>query len=214
MTSDRKWVASSGRVIGFDAGAAGARWVGRIDGQRHLFPGWRQRTAGGGPAGIARIPVSEPLLGDGAELAGESEPRQEMWRLAASAINRARAGLHCGDAVRRAVVVREAAGTLAALSLALEGESPGELAKTAKLLARVADEAEREAHRDRERLRRRAWYAFGYALTAPRRCRSDFERITGQVLNLMVAARARDRAAREGRYAPERIVGPTRGAGR
>ena len=125
MTSDREWVASSGRVIGFDADAAGARWVGRVDGQRHLFPGWRQRTAGAGAAGIARIAVSEPLLGDGAELVGESERRQEMWRLAASAINRARAALYCRDAVRRAVVVREAAGTLAALSLALEGECSG-----------------------------------------------------------------------------------------
>jgi hypothetical protein len=158
--------------------------------------------------------VSEPLLGDGVELVGESERRQELWRLAASAIDRARAGVYCGDAVRTAVVVREAAGTLAALSLVLEGDAPGELSRTAGLLARVADDAEREAYPDRERLRRRAWYAFGYALTAPRRGRSDFERFTGQVLNLMVAARVRERGARERHYTSGQIQPATGGTGR
>ncbi len=107
--------------------------------------------------------------------------------------------------------MRECAGTLAALSLALERDGPRELARTAKLLARVADEAELEVQSERRRLRRRSWYALGYALTAPRRDRSDFERITGQVLNLMVAARIRDHAARERRYTSGQIEQPTGG---
>ena len=139
---------------------------------------------------------------------------QEMWRLASSTIDRARAGLRCGDAVRRAVVVREAAGTLAGLSLALEGDRPGELAKSAKLLARVADEAEREVQRERQRLRRRSLYALGYALTAPRRAQSDFEVIAGQMLNLVVARRIRARVARERSYAAEQSRQLTRGTGR
>ena len=127
-----------------------------------------------------------------------------LWLLAARAIGRARAGLHCRDGVRRAVVAREASGTLAGVSLALEGDRPGELARAADMLARVADEAEREVGRERRRLRRRSLYALCYALTAPGRERSDFERIAGQVLNLAVARGIRERAARERSCAPER----------
>ena len=158
--------------------------------------------------------MSEQRVDDGAERGCENERCREMWLLASSAIDRARAALRCGDAVRRAVVVREAAGTLAGLSLALEGERPGELAKWAKLLARVADEAEREVQRERQRLRRRSLYALGYALTAPRRVQSDFEVIAGQMLNLAVARRIRARAARERSYPAQQIGQLTRGTRR
>ena len=158
--------------------------------------------------------MSGERVDGGAERGCENVRCREMWQLAASAIDRARAALHYRDAVRRAVVVREAAGTLAGLSLALEGDRPGELSGSAKLLARVAGEAEREVQRERQRLRRRSLYALGYALTAPRRAQSDFEVIAGQLLNLAVARRIRARAARERNYPREEVKQLTRGAGR
>jgi len=136
--------------------------------------------------------------------AGDARDR-EMWLLAGSTIERAHDGMRSRDPVERARVAREATGILAALSVALEGGRPGELAQSAKLLAREADEAERQARQRTRQLQRRALYGFAAALCAPNRRESDFTRFVKPLANLIYAHRLKHKAQRDAQltYMPE-----------
>jgi C4-dicarboxylate-specific signal transduction histidine kinase len=154
---------------------------------------------------------------DPAVLAAVDARCHEMWLLAASTVVRARDGMRSKDPAERARVAREAAGTLAALALALEGDRPGELAELAELLAREADEAERLVEQRTRKLRLAALFGFAPALLAPRRKRSDVEHlacIANFVTNLTVAHRIREREDRERSWPPRGRERLMRGRGR
>jgi len=134
-------------------------------------------------------------------LAAEDARDHELRLLAASTIERARGGMRSSDPAERAHVAREATGVLRALSLALEGERAGELARSAKLLAREADEAERQARQRTRQLQRRVLCGFAAALCAPNRRESDFTRIVRPLTNLMYAHHLKHKAARDAQRA-------------
>ena len=130
-------------------------------------------------------------------VAAEDARYARMWTTANTTIDRAREALKDRNPTRRAYVLREAAGTAAALSLALEGDRPGRLAQAVKTMQREADYAERHAQFIAKKNERRFLFGLAYALGAGNRKRGELERIGNAVLSLTYLNHVKNKRERE-----------------
>ncbi len=170
--AERWW---SGGKLGADLSLGRLRktWGQDLDARRRALRGWSDR----------------PL--DPERLAADDKRAQDLWNLATETLRDARVALESPDAAVRAAVCREAAGVLCTLSIALEGDEPGELARRAKDLARASDQAAGLVNARNQRVRRRSMVALAGALSSPGRKRSDLERVGRGLLSLAVLRQAR-----------------------
>ena len=185
-------IGASYRLPGERAGKRAERWVsgGKLAADLtlpQLRRSWQQDNDA--PRRALRGWSAKPM--DPVLLAAEDKRHVELWTLASTTLNEASRAVHSRDPSWRAQALREASGTLSGLSLALEGNQPGDLARKAKLCARLADQSDRQARVLAYQGRRRLLRGLAAAMSMPGRQRSDLERLARGVSTLVVAKQMR-----------------------